>query len=246
MDLFPAIDLRDGAAVRLAQGDFDRQRAYGDPLELARRYEAAGARWVHVVDLDAARTGEPRNRDVVLSVARALRVPVQAGGGVRSAADADELLRGGVARVVLGTAAVSDPGLVAELATRHAGRVAVGLDHRGGGREVAVEGWERPSGRTLADVLDALATVPLAALVVTSIERDGVLEGPDVEGMATVLGLSRHPVVASGGVRSAADLRALAGLEAGGRRLAGVVVGRALVDGTLAVEEAIAACEASG
>ncbi|HLX87722.1 MAG TPA: HisA/HisF-related TIM barrel protein [Acidimicrobiales bacterium] len=245
MDLFPAIDLRQGGVVRLARGDFAEERRYGDPLELARRYEAAGARWIHVVDLDAARTGVAHDRAQVLAVVREVSVPVQTGGGVRRAADAEELLGGGVARVVLGTAAVTDPGLVSELATRFPGRVAVGLDHRGGGREVAVDGWQRGGGTSLSDALAQLGSVPLAAVVVTAIERDGVLEGPDLAGLATVLAQSTHPVIASGGVRSVDDLVALGRLEADGHRLAGVIVGRALVEGTLDVEEAVAACAAS-
>jgi len=243
VELYPAVDVRGGQAVRLAQGDFDRQRQYGDPLALARRYAAAGARWVHVVDLDAARTGVAAGRAEVLAIARETPLSVQAGGGVRTAADAEELLGGGVARVVVGTAAVSDPGLVAALAEAHPGRVAVGLDHRGG--EVALWGWERAGGQSLAQVLDRLGDVALGAVVVTSIERDGVLGGPDLDGLEQVLAMSPHPVIASGGVRSAADIEALGRLEGAGRRLAGVVVGRALVEGTLAVEEAIAACATS-
>lgn len=248
MELFPAIDLRGGTAVRLTQGDFSRQREYGDPLALARRYEDAGAAWIHVVDLDAARSGRAANRAEVLAIAAAVGVRVQAGGGVRSAADAEELLSGGVARVVLGTAAVTDPGLLRDLAGRFPGRVAVGLDHRrtpDGGFEVAVEGWERGSGTSLADALARLEELPIAAVVVTSIERDGVLQGPDLPGLEVVLASTAHAVVASGGVRSAEDLRALGRLEAGGRRLAGAVVGRALVDGTLDVREAVRACAAS-
>jgi phosphoribosylformimino-5-aminoimidazole carboxamide ribotide isomerase len=246
VELFPAIDLSQGTAVRLVQGDFARQSDFGDPLALAERYAAAGSRWVHVVDLDAARTGVAHNRALVLAIARQGALRVQAGGGVRSVADAEELLVGGVARLVLGTAAVTDPALLEELSTRYPEQVAVGLDHRGGGREVALSGWERPSGQSLDDVLGRLDGLRLGAVVVTSIERDGVLSGPDLQGLRAVLGRSAHPVVASGGVRSAADLRSLAALEGDGRRLAGAVVGRALVDGTLTVEEAIAACAASG
>ena len=246
MELFPAIDLLEGAAVRLAHGDFERRSAYGEPLALAERYAAGGARWVHVVDLDAARTGSPANRATVLSIARTTSLRVQAGGGVRSVADVEELLSGGVARVVLGTAAVHDPPLVEDLARRYPGQVVVGLDHRRGGADVAVEGWERPSGQSLTEVLDRLAGVPLAAVVVTAIERDGVLAGPDTTGLAQALAATTADVVASGGVRSADDLRALAAMRSDGRRLAGAVVGRALVEGTLSVEEAIAACAVSG
>lgn len=246
MELYPAIDLHQGEAVRLAQGDFARRQDYGDPLELAERYAEAGARWVHVVDLDGARNGAAANRHLVLAIARRGDLLVQTGGGVRSAADVETLLSGGVRRVVLGSAVVDAPELVAELAGRFPGRVAVGLDHRGAARRLSVAGWERPSELDVEQALGALAGLPLAAVVVTAIERDGVASGPDIEGLRAVLAVSEAPVVASGGVRSADDLLALGALEVSGRRLAGTVVGRALVDGSMSVEEAIAACAPSG
>ncbi|HLN42996.1 MAG TPA: 1-(5-phosphoribosyl)-5-[(5-phosphoribosylamino)methylideneamino] imidazole-4-carboxamide isomerase [Acidimicrobiales bacterium] len=245
MELFPAVDLHDRGAVRLVQGDFGRVRGYGDPVALARSYVEGGARWIHVVDLDAARTGEPVNRDVVLQIAAAVDVLVQAGGGVRGTADAAALLDHGVQRVVVGTAALETPELVESLAERYPGRVAVGLDHRGAGAELAVRGWERPSGTTLRAALDRLAKVDLGAVVVTAIDRDGMLGGPDLVGLRAALDLTAHPVVASGGVRSPADLSALAALESpgpGNRHLAGAIVGTALVEGAMTVEEAIAAC----
>ncbi|MHB8681899.1 MAG: 1-(5-phosphoribosyl)-5-[(5-phosphoribosylamino)methylideneamino]imidazole-4-carboxamide isomerase [Acidimicrobiales bacterium] len=245
-ELFPAIDLRGGEAVRLVQGDFGREQRFGDPLALARRYDEAGASWIHVVDLDAARTGEAANRDVALAIVESVSARVQVGGGVRRAGDAEQLLGGGAARVVLGTAAVEDPDLVEELARRFPGQVAVGIDHRGGGRDVAVSGWEQVGGVTLDALLARLDGVALGAIVVTAIERDGVAAGPDLRGLRGVLARSAHDVVASGGVRSAEDLRALGALEQSGRRLAGAIVGRALVDGSLDVEEAIAACAVSG
>ncbi len=246
MELLAAVDLHRGHAVRLSQGDFERGVEYGDPLRLARSYEAAGARWVHIVDLDAARTGEASNRRHVLEIAAVLTARVQAGGGIRSAADAAELLDGGVDRVVLGTAGVRDPELVAELAGRYPGRVVVGVDHRGGGADVAVSGWQQVGGTTLAEILGRFEDVPLAAVVVTAIERDGMLGGPDVSGLADVLSRTRHDVVASGGVRSVEDLRALGRLGLPGRRLWGAIVGKALVEGVLRVEEALSACEPCG
>jgi len=256
MDLYPAIDIRDGGAVRLAQGDFERQRDYGDPLALATRFAAAGAPWLHVVDLDAARTGRPVNRASVLAIAAAVDVPVQSGGGVRTESDVEELLTGGVARVVLGTAALEDPGLAPRAAAAFPGRVAVGLDYRrtpDGRAEVVVRGWEEGSGRTVAELLEELAGIGLAAMVVTSVAHDGMLAGPDLEGLAAVLSATGVPVIASGGVSSAGDLEALARLSAGadsgsgpGRRLLGAIVGRALVDGRLTVEEGVAACARSG
>jgi phosphoribosylformimino-5-aminoimidazole carboxamide ribotide isomerase len=254
MDLYPAIDIRDGTAVRLAQGDFDRQRAYGDPLELAEQFAAAGAPWLHVVDLDAARSGRPVNRGVVTAVARAVPVPVQSGGGVRTLDDAEALLGGGVARVVLGTAAVESPGLAREVAKAFPGKVAIGLDYRRGanGRpELAVRGWEESTGRAVVDVLAELADAGLAAVVLTAIERDGMLSGPDVDGVAEVLGVTSVPVIASGGVSSVRDVEVLGALavaseEGGPRRVSGVIAGRALVEGRLTVEEGVAACARSG
>ena len=151
MELFPAIDLRDGGAVRLVQGDFARrQRDYGDPVALARRYAAGGARWIHVVDLGRGPYRVSADRETVLRVARAVDVAVQAGGGVRCEADAAALLDHGVARVVVGTLALEHPDVLEAVADRYPGRVAVGLDHRGGGAEVAVEGWHRASATSLA------------------------------------------------------------------------------------------------
>ncbi|MGI9079283.1 MAG: HisA/HisF-related TIM barrel protein [Acidimicrobiales bacterium] len=246
MELFPAIDLRGGRCVRLYQGDYDRETAYGtDPVAVARAFAAAGARWVHVVDLDAARTGVPENREVVAEIARAVApgTAVQAGGGVRDHAAAEALWSAGVARVVLGTATVENPALVRDLAAEHP--VAVGLDIRGG--EVAVRGWTEGSGRTLADVLAGYADAGVAAVVVTEIDLDGTLAGPDLELFASVLEAPGGiDVIASGGVGTLAHIEALASLAAGGRRLAGAVVGKALHDGAFSVGEAVAACRASG
>jgi len=181
-----------------------------------------------------------------MAITEAVDVGVQVGGGVRSEKDAAALLDGGVARVVLGTAAVRDPDLVGVLAGAFPGQVVVGFDHRGGGADVAVAGWERAGGTTLADALAGVAPLPLAAVVVTAIERDGTMDGPDVEGLCRVLTLSAHDVVASGGVRGTADLAALARLRGGGRQLAGAIVGTALVEGNVGIEEAVAACAVSG
>ena len=240
MDLYPAIDIRDGKCVRLLQGDFAQETVYGDdPVAVAKSYEAAGAPWIHVVDLDAALTGESRNRDVVVAIASAVGVRVQAGGGVRDAS----LLEAGVERVVMGTAAVEDPALVGRLAASFPGRVAVGLDVRDG--EVAIRGWTEASGQRILETLGRFEKVGVAAFVVTEIGRDGTLAGPDVDGLRQALAATTVDVIASGGVGSLDDLRMLAGLEEGGRRLAGAIVGRALYEGVFTVEEAIAACAPS-
>jgi phosphoribosylformimino-5-aminoimidazole carboxamide ribotide isomerase len=238
MDLYPAIDLLDGRAVRLYQGDYARETVYNnDPVAQAREFAAAGARWIHVVDLDAARSGTPRNRDVIAAICEAVDVPIQTGGGVRSDEAADALFDAGVARVVLGTAALEDPDLVRRLASRHA--VAVGLDARG--REVAVRGWEEGSGRDLLDVARGFADAGVEALIVTEIGRDGTLEGPDIEGLGEVLESTELPVIASGGVGTLDDLVALEELRSVGRRLSGVIVGRALYEGAFTLRSALGA-----
>ena len=238
LDLYPAIDLRDGRCVRLYQGDYGRETVYGDdPVAQARSFAAAGAPWIHVVDLDAARTGDPRNRDLVAAIAAAVDVPVQTGGGVRDDAAADALLGSGVRRVVVGTAALDDPGWVRRLAGRYPGQVAVGLDARG--RDVAVRGWVEGSGHDLVDVARRFDDAGVAALVVTEIGRDGTLEGPALDQLSDVLAVTTLDVVASGGVGSLDHLRALAALDVDGRGLAGAIVGRALYEGAFLLSDAV-------
>ena len=226
--------------MRLRRGDFAAETVYDDdPVGVAKRFEAAGARWLHVVDLDAARTGAAANMAVVEAVCAAVACRVQAGGGVRTAEAAGALLGSGVARVVLGTAAVEQPGLVDDLCVMHPGQVAVGLDARG--REVAVRGWAESGGADLVELAQRFTDSGVAALVVTEIGRDGTLEGPAVEQLRPVLEATALPVVASGGVGSLTDVEALRDLRAGGRALAGVIVGRAIYEGRFTVEEALAA-----
>jgi phosphoribosylformimino-5-aminoimidazole carboxamide ribotide isomerase len=242
MELYPAIDLRGGRCVRLYQGDYDRETVYGDdPVAQARAFVADGASWVHVVDLDAARSGDPVNRDIVAAIAAAVDVPVQTGGGVRDDAAADALLGAGVRRVVVGTAALDDPDWVRRLADRYPGRVAVGLDARG--RDVAVRGWVEGSGHDLVDVAGRFADAGVAALIVTEIGRDGTLEGPALDQLGAVLAATDIAVVASGGVGTIEDLRSLASLEEGSRRLAGAIIGRALYEGAFGLAEAVDAVE---
>lgn len=232
VELFPAIDLRGGRVVRLTRGDYSLETVYGDdPVGVAQSFVDDGARWIHVVDLDAARTGESVNRAVIARVAAAVsgRAAVQTGGGVRTLADVRELATAGVARVVMGSAAVAEPELVASASAELA--VAVGLDHRDG--EVAVHGWTEGSG---VDVLEALDWFPTAAaFVITDISRDGMLTGPDVEGLRRATTRTRQPVIASGGVSSRHDLEELASVPG----LAGVITGKALYEGRFTVAEAI-------
>lgn len=232
IDLYPAIDLRDGKVVRLRQGDYDQQTTYGDdPVAVALSFADAGARWIHVVDLDAARSGSPVNRPVVSAIAAALagRASVQTGGGVRTVGDAQSLADAGVARVVMGSAAVKDPSLVA--AASAVVPVAVGLDHRNG--EVAVHGWTEGSGVQLADALGWFPTA--AAFVITDIARDGMLTGPDVDGLAAAARATSIPVIASGGVSSLADIAALRVVPG----IGGVITGKAVYEGRFTVAEAL-------
>lgn len=248
MDLYPAIDILGGSCVRLRQGDYADATTYGsDPVGMALSFAAEGARWIHVVDLDAARTGSPVNRPIISALTEAVGssgVRVQTGGGVRDRASIDALRAAGVARVVVGTAAVHNPSLVDAAAADWPGGVAVGLDFRhraDGGCEVAVHGWTEGSGVDLFELVRRFDGSGAAALVVTEIGRDGMLTGPDVDGLGRVLAAtSEAGIIASGGVSSAGDLEVLAGLERAGRRLAGAITGKAVYAGRFGVAEALA------
>ncbi len=231
-DLYPAIDLRGGRVVRLMQGDYDAETVYGDdPVSVAISFADAGAPWVHVVDLDAARSGRPVNRPVVGRIARALRgrARLQHGGGVRSIDDARQLAGAGVDRVVMGSAAVRRPDIVAEVSEMV--DVAVGLDHRDG--ELATDGWTEGSGMQLTDVLDRFPTA--SAFVITDISRDGMLSGPDTDGLSAAVAATRTPVIASGGVSSLDDIAALASIPG----LGGIITGKALYEGRFSVADAV-------
>jgi len=236
MLILPAIDLRGGACVRLEQGDYDRETVFdADPLEVARRFEAAGARWLHMVDLDGARDGEPVNLDAVARVAGAVGMQVELGGGIRTNDTVRRVLDLGVGRVIVGTRAVREPEWLAEVARAHPGRVALGLDARRG--DVAVEGWRQGTGRRAADLAAAAEALPLAAIIYTDIARDGMMGGPNVEATADLARRVGVPVIASGGVTTADDVARLRGTGV----VHGAIVGRALYEGAITVADAIAA-----
>ena len=238
-DLYPAIDLRGGRVVRLSKGDYDAETVYGDdPVEVALSFVRSGAPWVHVVDLDAARSGDPVNRLVVERIAAALGegACLQNGGGVRSLEDARALRDAGVDRVVMGSAAVADPELVAAVA--EIVPVAVGLDHRDG--ELAVHGWTQGSGVRLDEAFGRFESA--AAFVITDISRDGMLTGPDVDGLSAAVAATDVPVIASGGVSSVDDVVTLAGIPG----LGGIITGKALYEGRFTVDEALAALTVEG
>ncbi len=231
MILIPAIDLRRGRCVRLFRGDVDAETVYeDDPVEVARRFEADGARRLHVVDIDAAR-GEGSNRDVVKDICRRVAVPVQLGGGLRTASAVEQALEDGASRAIIGTAAALDPNTVAEAVGRAGEGVVVALDVKDG--HVMTHGWRR-MGPLLEVAVKSLVDAGAPRFLVTSIERDGTMDGPDLELYERTLGLTDRPLIASGGVRTAPDVWALRarGLEA-------CVVGRAMYSGTLTLAEVV-------
>ena len=239
MQLYPAIDIRDGRAVRLRRGRFDEETVYADdPLEAARAWVEAGARRLHVVDLDGAREGRPAALEQIERIAGELGVPVQCGGGLRSAEAIAAALEAGAARVVLGTAAYRDPGLLEEAIERHGERVAVAVDVRGG--RVATDGWMETADERAEPVVERLDRIGVRTIVYTDADRDGTLEGPDLEAVRTLAeAVAQARLICSGGIGALSDLEAVAGL--GAEALDGVIVGKALYEGRFTVAEARAA-----
>jgi phosphoribosylformimino-5-aminoimidazole carboxamide ribotide isomerase len=235
--VFPAIDLKDGRCVRLLKGDMQQATVFNDdPPAQARAFEAQGFRWLHVVDLDGAVAGKAANSQAVQAIVRAVGIPVQLGGGIRDAQSIERWLEGGVRRVILGTAAVKNPDLVREACRRFPGSVAVGIDARRG--KVAVEGWAETSEIAALELALRFEDCGAAAIVYTDIERDGALAGVNVEATAALASRLETPVIASGGVASLDDIRALKAHERDG--VDGVIVGRALYDGRIEPKAALA------
>jgi phosphoribosylformimino-5-aminoimidazole carboxamide ribotide isomerase len=228
--LFPAIDLKNGDAVRLQQGDMARATVFHrDPAEQAKTFAAQGFEYLHIVDLDGAFAGKPMNAGAVERILAAVRIPVQLGGGIRDRATIEAWLSKGVARVIIGTAAVRDPELVKAAAAIFPGRVAVGLDARDG--KVAVQGWAESSELSVRDIAKRFEDVGVAAIVYTDIARDGMLKGLNIDATIALADAVSIPVIASGGLASLDDIRALLAPRA--KKLAGAIAGRALYDGRL-------------
>jgi phosphoribosylformimino-5-aminoimidazole carboxamide ribotide isomerase len=228
--LFPAIDLKEGLAVRLEQGDMARATVFNrDPAAQAKAFEAQGFEYLHIVDLDGAFAGKPMNAAAVERILGAVTIPVQLGGGIRDRGTIDAWLEKGIARVIIGTAAVRNPALVKEAARAYPGRVAVGLDARDG--KVAVEGWAETSELTALDVAKRFEAAGVAAIVYTDVTRDGMLKGPNLEATTALADAVSIPVIASGGFASIDDIRALLAPRA--EKLAGAILGRALYDGRI-------------
>ena len=235
MILYPAIDLKDGQCVRLLRGDMAAATVFNDdPAAQAAAFEAAGCQWVHLVDLNGAFAGRAVNAAAVEAVLARVRAPCQLGGGIRDLAAIEGWLSKGLARVILGTVAVRDPALVRGAARAFPGRVAVGIDARGG--RVAVEGWAETTDLTALDLARRFEDAGVAAIIYTDIDRDGAMQGPNVAATAALANAVRIPVIASGGVSSLDDLRALKDC---GAPLDGVISGRALYDGRIDVAEAV-------
>ena len=241
MILFPAIDLKDGRAVRLQQGDMARATVFNDdPAAQAKIFVEQGFEYLHIVDLDGAFAGKPVNAAAVERILGAVKIPLQLGGGIRDQATIEAWLSKGIKRVIIGTAAVRNPALVKEAARAYPGRIAVGLDARDG--KVAVEGWAETSTLSALDIAQRFEDAGVAAIIYTDVARDGMLKGLNLDATIALSEKISIPVIASGGLASIADVRAL--LEARARKLEGAIAGRALYDGRLDAAQAIALLKA--
>jgi phosphoribosylformimino-5-aminoimidazole carboxamide ribotide isomerase len=236
MILIPAIDLKGGKVVRLFQGDFSKEKVYGDdPLAYAKHFEKVGAKRIHIVDLDGAKEGRPVHKDLILSLVKEICIPVQVGGGIRIEEDVFSYLEGGVSQVILGTKAVEDLSFLERLCDRFPQRVIVSVDVKG--EFVAISGWLEVSSVRYLDFIKRLNDLPLFSIILTLIERDGTQAGIDLERLTKALEVSRHPLILAGGVATIEDLKLLKPLSQKG--LFGVISGRAIYEGTLDLEAAL-------
>jgi phosphoribosylformimino-5-aminoimidazole carboxamide ribotide isomerase len=238
--LYPAIDIRGGQAVRLLRGDYERETAYdADPVDAAARWAGEGAEFLHVVDLDGAKAGAPRNLDAVRRIAAAVECPIQVGGGLREPAAIDAVLAAGAARVVIGTAALRDPEFLEQALERHGDRVVVSVDARGG--MVSLSGWTEATGRDVAETVSELSERGVARFLCTEIDVDGTMEGPALEELTRIAAATSAQVIASGGVGDLSDLHTLALAGEVASNLEGAIVGRALYERRFSVAEGIKA-----
>lgn len=241
LTLYPAIDLKDGACVRLERGEMDQATVFGtDPGAQAAAWAEAGFKWVHVVDLNGAFAGQPVNEAAVKAILAAVTIPVQLGGGIRNLAQIEAWLAAGVSRVILGSAAAKNPELVREAAKLHPGRIVVGIDAKGG--MVATEGWAETSDISAPELARRFEDAGIAAIIYTDISRDGMKTGLNIPETQALAAAVKLPIIASGGVASVADIIALKSAAASQANLEGSILGRALYDGSLKPREALAAC----
>lgn len=235
MRIYPAIDIRGGKAVRLYKGDFAQETVFGEPAEMAKKWEAAGGEFLHLVDLDGARAGKSMNLDVVKEIIAAVNIPLELGGGIRTMENIDEVLAAGVQRVILGSVAAKNPALVKEACAKYGDRVVVGIDAKDG--IVAVDGWEVSGDVEVTVLAKEMAKAGVKTIIYTDISRDGTLEGVNVEATAQLARESGIKIVASGGVKSIDDVKALLPYEKEG--IEGVIVGKSIYMGTLDLTEAV-------
>jgi phosphoribosylformimino-5-aminoimidazole carboxamide ribotide isomerase len=237
MRIWPAIDLRGGKCVRLKQGDYSRETVYGEePAAMARQWVGQGARCLHLVDLDGAREGSTANFRAVQDIVTAVDVPCEVGGGVRDEETIGRYLRLGLARLVVGTRALKEPDWFRQMCQRFPGQLALGIDAKEG--LVATDGWQKTSAKSAIELARQFAAEPLAGIIYTDISRDGMLQGPNLAAMAEMNSAVELPVIASGGVTTADDVRSLARIG-----LDGCIIGRALYEGTLTLADALSAAE---
>ncbi|MEK6718236.1 MAG: 1-(5-phosphoribosyl)-5-[(5-phosphoribosylamino)methylideneamino]imidazole-4-carboxamide isomerase [candidate division NC10 bacterium] len=242
MEIIPAVDLRSGRVVRLMQGDPSRETRYSqDPAAVAREWERRGAPRLHLVDLDGALLGSPANQQALWEIFRAIRIPAQVGGGLRSLEAVRAALELGAAVAIVGTAAIRDPGFLEAVCAAFPGRIALGLDARAG--MLATSGWAEATMIRAMDLARRVSHLPLAAIIYTDIQRDGMLGGPDLPGLSAMAAATRIPVIASGGIASERDIHALKALAPPG--VVGAIIGKALYDGRLTLEAALAAAGTS-
>lgn len=238
--VFPAVDISEGKCVRLLQGQFGTETVYSDdPVQVAIGFSAAGARWLHIVDLDGAKTGIAANRELIVEVVKRASCPVQAGGGIRTRDDVEELLSAGANRVVLGTFALEDPDAVTDICARFGPRITVSLDAKGD--ELASHGWTVGTGIPLLDAVATFEDAGCSSFVYTDVGRDGTMGGPNVDALTRLTGVTRLPVVASGGIGNLEDIKTVARLRPLG--VSGVIVGRALYQHKFTISEAMLAAD---
>jgi phosphoribosylformimino-5-aminoimidazole carboxamide ribotide isomerase len=234
MIIIPAIDLKGGKCVRLIQGDMDLETVYSEnPVEQALEWESAGAKMIHIVDLDGAVQGKPKNRDIVKSICKKVKCEIQLGGGIRNIPTADDYFDVGVSRIVLGSLLLKDPNVAGQLALKYPGRIIAGIDVKD--NNATADGWTTSTGLKGTDLVKGLADWPLGGVVYTDISRDGMMQGVNIEGLREMVSATDFPLIASGGVTSMDDIRLIARIKS----IYGVIIGKALYTGAIDLKEAI-------
>lgn len=233
--LYPAIDIRGGQCVRLLKGDYAQETVYGDPLEMAEKWMSQGAEWIHLVDLDGAKAGEPVNQDLIKRIAQGVSAPVQIGGGIRNLQQIEDYLHAGVKRVILGTSTIKNPGFVRQALQQFSSQIVIGLDARDG--YVATEGWLESSQVKTEEVALRLVEQGATTFIFTDISKDGTLAGPNIEATARLAEVCQQEVIASGGVSTLDDIRALSRLTASG--VQGAIIGKALYQDVFSLQDAL-------